>query len=358
MPPIRTFAAAAWLALAAAASAPAIAGDTPPPPPQPPPAGDLLRREIAVAEKAVDTTHDYLERNILARVVWFDEFFGSVKAEDTRRTEYLPRWQNALRWEEGGGMNYRTSARLNLRLPGISHRLHLTITGENEPEPAAGLPEDPGNPGFDRTLPNTRLVNTELRYDVVRRPGVDLFLGAGVRVTIPPETFVRSRLQYARRLGAASLARIAETVFWKDPIGAGETTELTLERALRPKTLLRWGGSGTVAQRSRGLEWGSELSLLQELSPRSAVALAGGVFGNTRPAVVGTYKLYSRYRRNAFRKWLFFELEPEVAWPRGPAGGYESAFAVTFRVDVVFEGKAPAETGRDEGPVVSPPASR
>jgi hypothetical protein len=34
--------------------------------------------------KTLDTTHAYLERSILERVVWFDEFFGNVKTEDAR----------------------------------------------------------------------------------------------------------------------------------------------------------------------------------------------------------------------------------------------------------------------------------
>jgi len=329
---------AAFLLLCAVFTGPAIAGEAPP---AAAPAESVSPDNVIAGGMVVDRTHAYLEQSILKRVIWFDDFFGNVKSEDIRRPEFLLRWRNTVRWDEGGKFKFLTSARASLRLPKISNRLRLVVSGETEAEPAPGLPEDPGNPGFDRTLQNTSLVNTELRYGILKRPDVDLFLGAGVRLKLPVESFVRGRFLWIKRLGEFSLARFGETVFWKDSIGFGETTEIDLERQLGPKTILRWANSGTLAQESRGLEWGTELSALRQLSHLSAISLAGGVFGGTRPvAVVDSYRIYTRYRRNFLRSWLFFELEPEISWPRNAGGAYTSAMAFTFRVEVVFQGKA------------------
>jgi hypothetical protein len=303
--------------------------------------------------KTVDEKHAGIERSILDRVVRFDKFFGNVKTETARQPNYLIRWQNSVRMEEGSHFKYRTNVRANFVLPGISERLRVAISGESEPEPfSAKLPEDPGNPGFDRTLANTRLVNTEIRYGFVRSPTVDLFLGAGVRLTRPFQYFTRSRLQYTHRLGDVSLVRFGETLFWKNTEKFGETTEIDFERLLGPKTLLRWSNAGTLAQETEGLEWGTELSLLQELSPRSAITFSGGAFGDTRPdAVVETYRILTRYRRNFLTKWLFYELEPEISWPRNPEGGYKSALAFTARLEVVFQGTP----DKKEKKTVTPP---
>lgn len=310
----------------------------------------FFKDKAAAAGKAVDQTHAYLERGILERVIRFDEFFGSVKTEESRQPGYLLRWRNSLRWDEGGEFKYRTSVRLHVRLPQIGRRLGLIISGENEAEPSPGLPEDPGNPGFDRTLQNTRLVNAELRYTVLRKPTSNLFLGAGVRLVIPLEEFVRTRFQYTHPLGPDSLVRFAETLFWKDRDGVGETTEIALERRLDPRTLLRWANSGTLSHVSKGLEWGTELSLLREFSARSALSLGGGVFGDTRqPAWVENYRVFTRYRRNVLRPWLFIELEPEISWPRKEGGGYPPAHALTFRADVALQGTSTA-AGMKPGP--------
>lgn len=312
--------------------------------------------EADVREKepgnVADRTHDFLERSFYRQVVWFDDFFGRVETEDLRPPDYRVRWQNAFRVAGNGRSTFRTSVRANLRLPRISERLHLVFSGENEQETAPGLPEDAGNPGFDRTLRrNARLVNTELRYNFLRDPGLTFFLGAGVRLRIPPEAFVRARFLYEHRLGNLALLRFGETPFWKDRDGIGETTEVSLERQIGPKMLLLWGNSGTISQRSRGLEWGSELSLLRQLAPDRAVTLAGGAFGTTRPsAVVETWRVYARYRSTILREWLFYELEPEVFWPRSATGeadgGYRAALAGTLRLEVAFRGAAAAEAAR------------
>lgn len=120
----------------------------------------------------------------------------------------------------------------------------------------------------------------------------------------------------------------------------GETTEIDLERLLDRKTLLRWANAGTVSYEIKGMEWGSELSLIRELSHRSAVTLTGGVYGHSYiDGVVDNYRVFSCYRRNFLRSWLFYELEPEISWPRSADGSFSTNLALTFRLEVMFQGK-------------------
>ena len=330
------------MALAVASACLAATPDEPPVPAsrEPTPSEKLIEEKAPGVVSAVEKGHARLERDILDRVIRFDDFFGNVKTEDVQYPNYLIRWVNSLRLEEGSHFIYRTTARASFVLPKISQRLRLAVSGENEPEPfPTGLREDPGNPIFDRFRDRARFVNTELRYSVIQKPYVDLFLGTGVRVTTPLETFARSRLQCYLRLGDVTLARFAETVFWKNTEGFGETSEIELSRQFGPNTLLRWNNVGTITEESPGMEWGTGLSLQQELSPRSAITFGGDVSGHTRPvSQVDIYRIFTRYRRNFLMTWLFFELEPEISWPRDALGEYPLTYAFTFRIEVVFHG--------------------
>jgi hypothetical protein len=213
---------------------------------------------------AVDETHAGLERNILEQVVRLDSFFGNLKTGSQQKAEYQLRWRNSLRVGQGGQVKAGATLRATLRLSRINERLRLVVSGENEPGPfSSSLPEDPGSPGYDRSSPTTRMANTELRYDLVQTPSMYIFLGAGVRFSIPPEPFVRSRFQYSYKIGNASLIRVSETLFVKKYDVLGETTELNLERLLDRITLLRWANTGTLSSEIKGMEWGSELSLLR-----------------------------------------------------------------------------------------------
>ena len=320
----------------------------PPQPAEPAPASPPPQEEPGAIEKSIDETHEFLQRGILQQTIRLDNFFGEVKADSQRQTAYELRLRNSVRVEERGNLRFGTSVRLNARLSRISDRLRLAISGDREPEPfAPSLPEDPGNPGFNRTSQTTRVVNTELRYGLVQTPATDIFLGAGFRVVLPPEAFLRSRYQHTHRFSDVALIRVAETFYTKNTDAIGETTELALERSLTPKYLLRWASTGTVSYETEGLEWGTELSLLHELSPRSAITVTGGVYGNTTVAdVITNYRLATRYRRNFLRKWLFYEVEPEISWPRAADGSFHTAYACTFLLEIVFQGSAERELAR------------
>lgn len=290
--------------------------------------------------KTVDETHAELERGILEQVVRLDNFFGNVKTENQQKTEYQLRWRNSIRVEQGGRISLGTTVRANVQLSKINERLHLVLTGEDEPGPfSSTLPQDPGSPGFDRNTQSVRVVNTELRYGLIQTPSLNMFLGAGFRFVLPPEAFVRARSQYTYKFSDVSLLRCGETLFVKNLGILGETTEIDLERTLNPKTLLRWSNTGTFSDEIKGLEWGTELSLIRELSPRDGITFTGGVYGTSGIDEVTNYRVLARYRRNFLRSWLFYELEPEISWPRSIDGSFPTNYALTFRIEVVFQGK-------------------
>ena len=288
----------------------------------------------------MDQTHAMIERNILKQTVRLDDFFGSAKSEHLRYTTYDLRWRSSLRVDHGGDLTPGTSFRASLSLSKISERLRIFIARENEPGVTTpSLPQDPGHPGLDRTTPTAHFTNTELRYELIQKPSLNMFMGAGVRLALPFEAFVRSRIEYTRKLGDISLMRVAETFFVKNSDFLGETTEFSLQRPLSETTLLRWSSTGTASEEIEGLEWGTNLSLSWQLSPKSAVTLVGGVFGTTTTsAMVTDYQILAVYRRNFLRSWLFYELEPQVTWPRSTDGSLPAILIFTFRIEVVFQG--------------------
>ena len=286
--------------------------------------------------------HGRLEQSILKQALRLDNFFGRQDPESQHSTRYLLRWRNSLRVDQNGDLQLGSAVRMDLELSRINKRLHFSLAGENEPDSLAPrLPEDPGNPGFDRTSPgSTHVINTELRYDLIRDPLTDAFLGAGVKITLQPDAFVRARFQHDHYIDDLSLLRFVETLFLKTPYGLGETTEFSLERPLNQKTVLRFSNSGTVSQEFRGLEWGSELSLVRVLTMLNALTVTGGMYGNTSlDDWVHSYRIGTRYRRNCWMDWLYCELEPEVSWTRRSDGDFTAISAINFRLEIVFQGK-------------------
>ena len=295
----------------------------------------------AVDNGWVDRTHSRVERDLFDTVVWFDRFFGDDRMVVTERPESYLRWTNELRWDEEEHYSFRSTVRASLRLPRLKKRWHLIISSENRGDPNAIIPEDPGNPGLDIGS-RGRIGSTELVYDIFRTPRSILDVGAGVRVKIPPDAFVRTRFQHARPLALNTLGRFTATAYWDALDGPGESNQVDLERWLARPTLLRWSNSITITEISRWWTWGTELSLLHKISPKSAITFAGGASGFTHPSWVATnYRILARYRRNVWRKWLFLEGEPDIHWPRKEDGSRKPVWGTTLRVEILFAGTGP-----------------
>ena len=279
-----------------------------------------------------------LERNILKQTVRFDNYFGSSKPEQQLETRYDLRWRNSVRLEHGKDVSFGTTFLANFSLSRINKRLHLFIAAEDEPGlTTRSLPQDPGYPGFDRTTPTAHFASTELRYELIQKPALNVFLGTGVQLKLPLEVFARSRLQYTRKLGDISLMRVAETFYVQSDDFLGETTEFSLEWRFGEATHLRWASAGTASEKFEGLEWGSVLSLFRQLSTKSSITLSGGVFSNTtRSDLLQNYQILARYRQNFFRKWLFYELEPQISWPKRFDGSHPAIVTAIFRIEVMF----------------------
>lgn len=283
----------------------------------------------------LDAGHALLGERVLGTIFALDRFFSDERDLEPERNRSFLRWRNDLRLAQyAGPPRYRTGLRADLRFPGVSRwldRLKLVFTGETSDPLSTVFPDA-------RPADRARGADAELRYALLDTLRTHLDVGAGALFSWPPGGFGRLRFRAARPIGELGLVRFAEIGFWRSDVGFGETTELALERALLAGAALRLGGGATLSDRSHGLEWGSELSVIRQFG-RAAIVVGSGAWGATRPiSEIDGWRVYTRFRQDFFRRWLFFELEPEVAWPLDrDVGSRPRTFAATFRMEVQFQ---------------------
>jgi hypothetical protein len=310
-------------------------GDRPPPEGGPRPAGEATW---------LDESHAFIEQGLADLAERVDHFFGDDHRLDEDRPGSVVRWRNEFRTAEDRRFAYRTSARASVELPATLRWLgsaRLVISGESQRDPTRTIAEDPANPGFSPVV-TAEQASLELRQPLYRTADTLTDVGAGVRLRIPPEPYVRARLRHRQPLGLGVTLRLSPSVFWESLDGFGTASGLDLERPLGAHTLLRLGNHAQLTEVSKGVEWGSEASLAHEFaSLRTATAVGAGISGDTRPtAEVLLYRIFTRVRRDVWRRWLFLELEPEIGWPLDRVrGGHHRVLAVTLRMDIQFEGK-------------------
>lgn len=280
----------------------------------------------------LDLTHSYVNRQLCEPAAWFDGFFGDPRAYDETPVGTFFRLRNSLQWDQRDGWTAGVRVRANVQLPRASERLRLLITSDDD------LSGDfDQRSGFDEDEDQTRL---GLRFIASASARAQFDVDGTVRVasgSLNPR--LRGRYRYVRGLSASTLARATQAVFWERAEGFGTTSRLDWEWLPNRDSLLRVTGEGTYSEESEGVDWRSSVTGFRQLSPKTALRAEVGAFGYTSPSFEAEeYFVAVRYRRQFLRPWLFFEVQPEHAWPLESVGGERrSDWRLRFTVEIQFE---------------------
>jgi hypothetical protein len=345
---------------------------TPTPTPAPAPEKERSDKEPEKDDNWVDVGHAFVENRIFAPILRLDRFFSDERDLDAERSRSFFRWRNEVHFTEDSSQPiFATGLRANLRLPGLNQqlrRLRIVIASDTRDALQSLFPRRPGstNPEEEDTLGTG---NAGLRLYFLDTLLSHADLGAGILTKLPPGVFGQVRFRTAVPVGKLFLTRAVATGFWRTDTRFGTTEGLELEHPINRYLVTRLTGTGTVTELSQGVEWGSEIGLFAYIDSHSAAQLALSVNGVsrphlasdgvTRPPDLDRFRLYTRVRRDVYRRWIFVEVEPELAWPWTLEKRRHSAWGVFFRVELQFQGNEapppppPAEPSEPEDP---PPA--
>lgn len=293
----------------------------------------VCRDEEGRPESWLDRSHSYLSRRLCEPAAWFDGFFGDPRSLEENPVGTFFRLRNAARWDQTEGTGFGLQVRANITLPQISERIRLLVSRDEDI--SGDLHDSTALDGRDeRTRLGLRFIATERarsRFDI---DGTVRVGGSGI---LNPR--VRGRYRYVQGLTRNTLARATQSVFWEREDGFGTTSRLDWEWLPDRDRLLRWTGEGTFSEASEGVDWRSSTIAFQQLDTRTALRAEVGAFGRTHPAFeVEEYFAALRFRRQFLRHWLFFELQPEHAWPLDAETSQRRRdWRFTFTLEIQFE---------------------
>jgi hypothetical protein len=290
-------------------------------------------------ETWLDQTHDFVDKNLCEPAVWFDSFFGEDRLLEDVRPGIYSTLRESARWVEGKGITYINDFSLRVRLPRLERLLkkaRIYLVSESKIDQLTAQPGQPVNPATDPAT-GIRRPALEVRGDILSRLRSLVSIDAGIKVHLPLDPFVRVRYQYTRPLGGPYLLRFSETLLERYREHFSETSQLDLERKISAFTILRWSNFATYTEGTAGVAWNTGPSLITQLTPKSAIAYSANMWGVSHPEwTIQNYRLATLYRRNFYRSWLFFELLPEVTWPKDVIGQRKAVYAFTATLEVQF----------------------
>ncbi|HWR72212.1 MAG TPA: hypothetical protein VN604_03500, partial [Nitrospirota bacterium] len=162
-------------------------------------------------------------------------------------------------------------------------------------------------------------------------------IDTGIKVRVPLDPFIRMRYQYMKPFGEDYLIRFSEIAMWRAVEHFRNTAQLDLERKMTAFTLIRWGNNVTYLEGTAGITWNTGISLLTQLTSKSAISYDINMWGVNHPAwTIQNYRVGSFYRRNIYRPWIFIDLAPEVTWPKDASGRRNSTYAFMATLEIQF----------------------
>jgi hypothetical protein len=290
-------------------------------------AGAVLAEETEDNRAWYDRTHAGMSSWLVGTAAGLDSFFGDPRAVEEDYTETYVRLQMGITQSRLNDTEWTSRVYARVPLPRLSRRLNIFVSGGEEDQSVAAKPEE-------------SLRQTEKSSTVGVRYVLDETDRGRWSLTGSLSPNVKLRYRYLYPLGGGWYTRYIQNLYWDEDKDFGVNLRGDLERVIGPSTLLRFTADTDWWDGPTGVNWLLGGALLHRVNPRTAIALDVAANGVSQPEwEVATYRTGLRFRRNFFRSWLFYEIEPALRWTQDPLIATDRMTfdpAITFRLEIQF----------------------
>lgn len=275
----------------------------------------------------VDASHQYATNRAQALAQWMDDFFGAP-VRDAERADTFVRAIFLDDWDERDGHDVKVRLRGQVSLPKISERVDLVFSGE---ESEQTLTEE------ERAQEND--VGVRFNFRNSRRTRLD----ATLSVRSGPAMLPGVRLRYQQPISDNSWARFTQRLQYHTEDGYRSLSNFDVNRILDDKSLLRWNGRVRYREDKDFWDYNTGITYRRWLDDHekfpSAIEYFVAVSGRDQPQNFETnYRLGFLYRKQFFRQFLFYEIEPSYNWRRDfYEEKREGVLGVVLRFEVMLD---------------------
>ena len=269
-----------------------------------------------------------ISENINGAAQWIDSFFDDDRfiAEDA--TTKL-RLGESVFLEHGDSLEYKTKVSLSFKIPKTKKRLRVFVASEDDTNKTPDAL-------FNRVEDSEETSAAGVQYFAKTSKKRNLSLTTGIKLD-SREFFIGPRYRRTFKFDTWNL-RFTQRLRWLSKKGWEATTRFDYERLLGEKLFFRHTVEGRWRDEDEGYQYEIRPSLVQQLRSKKPIEYQWNNLFKTSPNHrLDSSVLLVRYRRNLKRKWLFYEINPQIAFRNDE--DFEPKAGITFQIEVVFGGK-------------------
>ena len=245
-----------------------------------------------------DETQVYVNTAFCEPALWFDNFFGSDRVFNEGAAGTYIRWRNDFTYDEEEYFDFKTNLSFSIELPGLENRLRLTFESD-EDEALRDV-----SPGQEQT---TNTLGLQLDVKTNERSKFN------VSISLSPR--IRFRYRYTYPVADSITLRLTQEVQREKDVNSARTL-FDFEKLFQNQLFFRASSEGKLSEEFEGVDWLQAFVLYQRINKKTSLSYEASADGITEPMTLATnYRLGVRFRKNFHRKWLFYEIAPEVTWP-------------------------------------------
>lgn len=272
--------------------------------------------------------YDAISDSVYGSALWFDSFFATDEIDGTRAESSL---RIRFGWEpRARNLNVFTQKfRLYLKLPNLEQKVDFIFSDELDDNQSNSDYEGRNltSKGGDSLTAAIRLIN-------INKP--NRFIDSRIGVS-SGDLFAKVRLRFLTDFSEKHQFEFQPSVYYylKDGFGQGIFSEYSYNYSKDKQ--FRMNFNVKFSQAFDGYNWKQENYFLRQIDRRQASAIGFVIHGENnakRGFVADNYKLSYLYRANAYRKWLFFEVEPFLEWSE--EDNYSATPGIALRIEGYF----------------------
>jgi hypothetical protein len=274
----------------------------------------------------LDRMHENIADSADSTALWFDDFFALDEFEHEDKASGEARIK--LGWEPRSREfnEFETRLKLRVKLPNLKNRVDLVLSDYDDEQPDSAIIAS-GNDAFN----NQERFSLALRWRAKPNSGLSHRIGIGRRL----QPFVKSRYRSLIKVSEKTDLRWETAVYYYSRDGFGAHISGLVDYSLSPESLFRFNNNFYYRDRSKDWLWQHSWQNLKQLDDKSALIYGFYIEGASQPNYrIEEYLVSTRWRKNALREWLFYEVEPFILWRRDE--NFVASFGLALRIEGFF----------------------
>jgi hypothetical protein len=246
-----------------------------------------------------DETQIYVNSQFCEPALWFDNFFGSDRVFLEGAAGTYIRWRNDFSYDEEEYFTFNTDISFSVELPVLEDRLRLTFESD-EDEALRDIA-----PGNDQETTNSLGLQLDVAENVRSK--------FNINVSFTPR--VRLRYRYTYPVYETITLRLTQELQREKAVHSARTL-FDFEKLFKNQLFFRSSSEAKLSEEFDGVDWLQAFVLYQRVNKKTSLSYEISANGITDPLTLATnYRAAVRFRKNFHRRWLFYEISPELTWP-------------------------------------------